>query len=233
MSGLSLSYLLWGFADTFLLLVISRLLAGLMGSNITTTTAIISDITNTKNRSKAMAVVGIAFGLGFIVGPMLGAIFSLIDLSSISPLLNPCSFVAFFAFVLTFINTLYLVRKLPETLTFKKRNSSRTMNIFKLFSVEKYPGVSRTNLSYFIFLIAFSGAETFLTFFTFERLNYSAIDNGLMFLFIGIVLAFSQGAYVRRHIKAKGEKYFIIRGLLYQTISFIIISLSYNNIFYF
>ena len=233
MFGLALSYLLWGFADTFLLLVISRLLAGLMGSNITTTTAIISDITDTKNRSKAMAIVGIAFGLGFIVGPMLGAIFSLIDLSSINPLFNPCSFVAFFAFTLTLINSLYLVKKLPETLTKKKKSGTRTINIFKLFSVEKYPGVSRTNLGYFIFLIAFAGAETFLTFLTFERLEYGAINNGLMFLFIGLVLAFSQGAYVRRKIKTKGEKYFIIRGLLYQVIAFAIISISYNSFFLF
>ena len=68
------SYLLWGFAGKFFLLVLARFVGGCMSGNISVATAAVADITTKENRSKGMGIVGAAFGLGFILGPALGGI---------------------------------------------------------------------------------------------------------------------------------------------------------------
>ena len=232
--GLSFSYLLWIFAESFTLLVLSRVLAGFMGSNITTATAIVSDITKEKNRIKGMTIIGIAFGLGFIFGPLFGAIFSLIDLSFL-PIkgINPFSAVAFFAFLLVCFNLYLLLTKLPETNLKKQKGNFRTINPIKMFSVKTIKGVTKTNFIYFIYLSAFSAAETFLTFLTFERLAYTPVNNGLMFFYVGIVLAFSQGSYVRIKAKSLGEIKLIKKGISYLIIAFLLIAFSHHSLLLF
>ncbi|MCB9250419.1 MAG: MFS transporter [Ignavibacteriales bacterium] len=72
----SISYIIFSFAHTFLLLLVSRMLAGFGGSNIAVAQAYIADVTTPKERTKGMGMIGAAFGLGFVFGPMLGGILS-------------------------------------------------------------------------------------------------------------------------------------------------------------
>lgn len=74
--GIAASYGLWAYSHNFLLFVLARFVGGLSKGNISICMAVITDVSNQQNRGKAMALVGIAFSLGFIVGPMIGAIFS-------------------------------------------------------------------------------------------------------------------------------------------------------------
>ena len=73
--GLAISYLLWFFSGSFTTLIIARFIGGIMGGNISTATAVVADVTNTKNRSKGMALIGIAFAFGFILGSSNGRTF--------------------------------------------------------------------------------------------------------------------------------------------------------------
>ena len=219
--GLALSYLWWGFAGTFTTLFFARLLGGLMGSNISTATAVVADITDKKSRSKGMAIVGISFGLGFIFGPVIGGLSAQINLLDYFPSwqeygINPFSVPALISFVSSMVALHFVYHNLPETLPKSRRNLSkslRTFNVFKLFKKEKYPGVSEVNLTNFFFLAAFSGTEFTLTFLAVERLNYTPAQNGLLFLFIGMTLAFTQGGYVRRKASIVGENKMAIQGL--------------------
>ena len=70
------SYIIFSFAGSFIVLTLSRMLAGLGGSNIGVAQAYIADITNKEERTKGMAVIGMAFGLGFVFGPVIGAFIS-------------------------------------------------------------------------------------------------------------------------------------------------------------
>ena len=220
-AGIAFSYLLWFFSGNFMLLVISRIISGLMGSNITTATAAVSDVTTEKTRSKGMAIIGIAFGLGFVLGPAIGGLSAwAIDMSTIGNLadygVNPFSAPALIAFLLCSWNFFFVLKKFPETLAKEKRGKGklyRTINPIKLFHMESYPGVSAVVWTNLIFLSAFGAAENMLTFLTFEKLGYGPGKNGLLFVFIGFVLSMVQGGYVRRKAADIGEDKVTKKGL--------------------
>ncbi len=220
---LAFSYLLWFFSGSFTLLILSRFIGGIMGGNISTATAVVGDITTRQNRSRGMAIIGIAFAFGFIIGPAMGGILSLINLSEIYPSLasygvNPFSMPAALAFLLSALNFVWLWKRFDETLPPEKRGqheSDRSINPLVLFKPLPYPGVNLTNFGYFLFLMAFSGMEFTLTFLAAERLNYSSMDNAYMFIFIGLLIAFVQGGYVRRKANQVGEKKMALQGLVF------------------
>ncbi len=222
-AGLALSYLLWFFSGSFTLLIFARFIGGIMGGNISTATAVVADVTNDKTRSKGMAIIGVAFAFGFIIGPALGGVFSLVRLDEIFPSLvaygvNPFSAPALIAFLLSSFNLIWLAKKFKETLPEEKRGksiSNRTMNPLKLFKPLPYPEVNLVNVGHFLFLLAFSGMEFTLTFLAMERLNYDSLDNAYMFIFIGIIIALVQGGYVRRKAAIVGEKKMAIQGILF------------------
>lgn len=221
-ASLALSYILWFFSGSFTLLIIARFVGGIMAGNISTATAVVADVTSKANRSKGMAIIGIAFALGFILGPALGGIGSLVDLTKHWPELsaygvNPFSVPALIAFLLSGVNFIFIAKSFKETLPETKRgvrSSERTINIFKLFMPLPYKGVNKTNIGYFLFLTAFSGMEFTLTFLAFERLSFSPMDNAYMFIFIGLVLALVQGGVVRRSASKVGEKKMALIGLV-------------------
>jgi MFS family permease len=219
--GLTFSYLLWIFAGSFTLLLVARLIGGLMAGNLSTVSAVASDITDTKNRSKAMAVIGIAFALGFIFGPAIGGISALVDLTQYFPGLvglglNPFSFPALLAFVFCGINFYLIVTKFKETLPDKgaKERSTRTSNPIKLLAPTKNSRINQVNWSYFLFITAFAGMEFTLTFLAVERLAYSPLDNGYMFIYIGFLIAMVQGGFVRRRANQIGERKVALAGLI-------------------
>ena len=130
--------------------------------------------------------------------------------------MNPFSVPALVAFALSAINLVFVAAKFRESLPkgFHSRNQPlRTINPIKLFHAETYPGVSRNNLAYFLFLSAFSGAEFALTFLAAERFGYGPMGNALMLLFIGVILVITQGSYVRRKSASVGAKRMSLQGL--------------------
>lgn len=218
--GLFLSYVLWIFSGSFTLLILARAIGGLMSGNLSIASAVVSDITDEKNRSKGMAAIGIAFALGFVFGPALGGILSMYNPIIHFPSweafgVNPFSTPAALAALLSFINFFTIWRSFPETL--KKggeKHLERSMNPFKLFRPLPLPGVNLTNLSYFLFITAFSGMEFTLTFLAVERLGYTSMDNAYMFIFIGFVIGMVQGGYVRRKAHQVGERKMSFNGLI-------------------
>lgn len=236
-AGLTLSYLLWFFSGSFTLLIFARFIGGIMGGNISTATAVVADVTEKENRAKGMAFVGIAFALGFIIGPAMGGALSLIDLTKIFPAwsalgVNPFSMPALVAFVLGLFNLFNIWKRFKETLPEESRGkieTERSSNPLKLFKLLPFPGVNLTNFGNFFFLLAFSGMEFTLTFLAVERLNYSSMDNAYMFIFIGVMLALIQGGVVRRSAHKVGEKKMALLGLALIIPGLFIISKSFSS----
>lgn len=218
--GLFISYLIWIFSGSFTLLITARLIGGLMSGNLSIASAVVSDITDEKNRSKGMAVIGIAFALGFVFGPALGGILSMVNplnyAQNLSELgVNPFSIPAAVAAVLSFVNFITIWKFFPETLKpGVKAHVERSMNPLKLLKPLPFQGVNLTNFSYFLFITAFSGMEFTLTFLAVERLGYSSMDNAYMFIFIGFILGMVQGGYVRRKAHSVGERKMSFQGLV-------------------
>ena len=220
--GLFISYVLWIFAGSFTILILARIIGGIMGGNLSVATAVVADVTKESNRSKGMAFVGIAFAFGFIFGPALGGLFSMIDLTAEYPQLikygiNPFSTPAIVAAVLSFINFFFIAKNFKETLPADRREvvqNKRVINPLKMLKPLPYENVNLTNYSYFIFITAFSGMEFTLTFVALERMNYSPLDNAYMFIFIGFLIALTQGGYVRRKAHQIGEKRMALQGMI-------------------
>lgn len=237
MAGMAIGYAIWVVSGSFTLLIISRIIDGIMGGNISTATAVVADVTTKENRSKGMAIIGVAFALGFVVGPAIGGILSLIDLSKMYPSLadygiNPFSVPAFFAFALSLFNTFWISRRFKESLPPEKRgiiSTERSANIFKLFKPLPYPGINIVTFSYFLFLAAFSGMEFTLTFLAAERLNYTSMQNAYIFIYIGFIIAFVQGGIVRRKASDVGEKKMAIMGMAALIPGLMMISAAYSS----
>ena len=207
--SLGVSYLLWAFASSFALLVLARILGGLMGGNISVATAAIGDVTGPGERARGMALVGVAFALGLILGPALGGALSLVRLDTLLPGwgFNPFSAVGLFGAILCFGNFLWLWAKLKETRPVGAGGPSsypRSINVLRLWQV---PGararlIVRAN---FFFILSFSGMEFTLAFLAVDRFAFTPGDNALMFVFVGLVLAIVQGGWVRRRAFSLGE----------------------------
>lgn len=221
-AGLAVSYGMWFFAGSFAMLVASRILGGLMSGNISTATAVVADVTSTRNRSKGMAVIGIAFGLGFIIGPAVGGFSAMIDLTQSMPGwvdygLNPFSMPALIAMLLSIANFFFVLLKFEETRPESEdaiERPRRSINPVTLFGTQDYPGVFNTNLINFLFLSVFSGMEFSLTFLAMDRLDFGPRENAYMFLFIGFILTMVQGGYVRRKSAVIGPKRMALQGFV-------------------
>src|SRR5690606_30356151 len=110
----------FAFAGSLTGLLIARALAGVFGGNISTAMAYIADITEAKDRSRGMGIVGAAFGLGFICGPALGGVFAQVGgaIGSSPPFGE--SFPALLAAMICGINGLFALRYLPESYTARR-----------------------------------------------------------------------------------------------------------------
>lgn len=220
-AGIAASYVMWFFAAPFIVLVLARILGGMMSGNISTASAVVADVTSVKNRPRGMAIIGMAFGLGFIVGPAIGGFSALIDLTEYLPGLvpyglNPFSLPAAIALLLSALNLIWVGTRFEETLpdSGETERPVRSMNPIVLFRTYEYPGVTKTNVTNFLFLTAFAGTEFGLTFLALDRLGYGPRENAYLFVFIGLTLAFVQGGYVRRRAPIIGPKTMSLHGFL-------------------
>jgi MFS family permease len=206
-------------ADAFWLLVASRFLGGIMAGNLSVATAAVADVTDAKSRSKGMGMIGAAFGVGFIIGPALGALLSLWDLTGrlgFIPGINPFSGPALVAFFMAAINFVFVYKSFPETFHADRSESSharRPVNPLAVFRPSPFAGVNRTNLIFFLFIFAFAGMEFTLTFLAKDRFGYTAAKNGLIFLFLGFIIAIVQGGMVRRLAPKYGEQRLVFIGI--------------------
>ncbi|KAI9204751.1 major facilitator superfamily domain-containing protein [Polychytrium aggregatum] len=236
MIGNGLSMLLWIFSKSFSVFVLSRIIGGLTEGNVQMSIAMISDVTTPETRSRGLALVGIAFSLGFTIGPPLGAYFTSLDLAKIFPWIqalpiNQYSTPALFAFVLIVIESAYMYLALPETLHFKAQDESGADSQPPESSskAEPAPGTQDTSqldvastrkrlltlgLVHFLFLFFFSGMEFTLTFLTHDRFHFSHANQGKLLGYMGILSALIQGGYVRRVThKYISERTLVLQGI--------------------
>lgn len=233
-AGMALSYAAWLFAASFWVLVLARVLGGAMGGNLSVATAAVADTTTREKRSSGLAIIGIAFGLGFIVGPAIGGLFAKINLVERMPELasygiNPFSVPALVSMILCVVNLIWVYRRFEETLPESKRGKMaperKGLAVFRIFQCPE-PATRRTNFVYLIYMLAFSGMEFTLTFLAVERFSFSPAQNGGMFVFIGFVLILVQGGIVRRLASPVGEKRLAVAGLVFGVAAFLALAMA-------
>lgn len=241
LTGTAVSSLLWCVSAKFELFILSIMLAGVMAGNLSVASAAAADITAKSERAKAMGVVGAAFGLGFLLGPAIGGIASKLNILAIFPTaanwgIHPFSFAAVIVTILGFINLVWVLFQFKETLPIEKRYApelKKPLAELKMRGTVQTPAIRKTNLTYFIFILAFSGLEFTLSFLATERFFYSATQVGYLFLFIGGVLVLTQGFIVRRLTPMLGEKTMAFTGIVAGMISFNIIAFAHDQVTFF
>ncbi len=229
LAGNALSYLLWIFAAQFWVVVVTRLISGMLAGNIAVASAAAADITDEKERTKGMAVVGIAIGMGFVFGPVIGGLASSIQFAQGPVLgsfgLNPFSVPAAIAASLCVLNFLLVVKFFPETLAPERRAASdaKRPSIFDLATVRS-SAVRRTSFANLVYQVAFTGMENTIVFLTFALFVYSPRDNAWLFLFNGACMIFAQGL-ARQLVKRLGQRKVIMLGMLIASVAFVCVAL--------
>ena len=199
--GLSISYLIWAFFPSFTAFVISRILGGIFAGNLGVATASMADMTEAKDRTKSMGLLGAAFGIGFIIGPVVGGISSLWKLNEIFPeaaFLHPFTGCALISFFLALASALRNFTSFQETLTEKSRAEDRWIrNPFSILKDLNSSGFFYLILINFFYILLFSGFEFSLTFFYKLDFQLNPFEIGFIFLYLGFLIAIGQGGIVR------------------------------------
>lgn len=237
-AGTAFSYLLWALSGSFWLFVISRLVAGAFGGNLSVATAAVADVTTRAERSKAMGLVGAAFGLGLVTGPAIGGFTARINLlerfPDSAPTLaawgvNPFSVPALFAFVLSLVNVVWIARRFKETRSPAARShtaETRLRNPVRAILSLDDARIRGVNLVAFTYSIAFVAMEAALVFLSAQRFNYDAWDNAKLMCFLGFCSILTQGFIVRRLLKTVTETRVLGGGLVVSTVGLLLIGFA-------
>jgi DHA1 family tetracycline resistance protein-like MFS transporter len=212
--GTVVSFAMLALANSLALLFVARIVDGLSGGNITTARAYIADVTAEENRAKAFGVLGAAFGLGFIFGPVIGGL-----LGELGP-----RWPFYAAAVLAGANLLFGFFVLPESLAKDKRRKFdiRRANPFGvLWSLSKNPVVLWLMGSLGMFVLASQSFPSVWNFFTIEVLNFSSAQIGVALGCFGLGFAASQALLVGLLTKRIGEWSTVLLGMLAAAIAFI------------
>lgn len=208
--GFSISFLMFGLSAHHLtFMYVSRALGGLFSGAVTSViVAYVADITTPETRTKGMAFVGISIGFGFMIGPAVGGLLSLIDLTT--PF--------FVASALAIVTAFFAIFILQDTGIRVNANEPRVSRWKAFQGTSKYLYV----LAFFVtFTLAF--LEATLQLFGIERFDVTPSQVGTMFLFSGLAGALVQGGVVRRMVKNGDEPKFIVIGLIISAVGFFLL----------
>lgn len=192
-AGTVLAYIILAFSRSYGLILLSRLVDGFTGGNIPAARAYISDVTTKENRARGMAIIGMAFGLGFILGPALGGIFFSIGKSQTLPALVGAG-LSFFSLILT---QLFLDESYRKN---KKTGETRNFSFKNFLVIFKHPEIQKLLGVVFISTIIMSGMQTTITFFTDSQFGFTPEKNSLLFIYLGVLGLIVQGTLARKKI---------------------------------
>lgn len=202
----ALSFALTALAGSLPLLFVARALGGLGASNLGSAQAVVADATSRKDRARSMGMIGAAIGLGFVVGPALGGV-----LAPLGPALP-----FWVSMGVALLNALLAWAFLPETRTRRtEQSSAHSLGLLEgwrnAFGNTEVMRLVSINLLY---IVAFTGMETVFALFTQRTFGWTALQNGLLFTYIGVIVVVMQGGLVGLLVKWMGEQRLLLVGLL-------------------
>ncbi|MFN3795757.1 MAG: TCR/Tet family MFS transporter [Chitinophagaceae bacterium] len=220
--GFGIDYILLSFAPTITWLFIGRMIAGITGASFTTATAYIADISSPEDRAKNFGMVGAAFGVGFIIGPVLGGFLGQIGTR-----------VPFYvSAVLCLLNWLYGYFILPESLPKEKRRPfewRRANPLGSLLLLLRYSGVSALVGSLVLIYIAAHAVQSTWSFFTIEKFHWSEKLIGLSLGLVGVLVGAVQGGLIRYVNPRLGNERSVYIGLLLYALGMLLFGLASSS----
>ncbi|AOP35912.1 tetracycline resistance MFS efflux pump [Leptospira tipperaryensis] len=217
--GFTLDYLFLAFAPSIFWLFVGRLVAGVMGASFTTGYAYIADISPPEKRAANFGILGAAFGLGFIIGPVLGG--SLGQFGSRAPFLAAAG--------LTLINWLFGFFILPESLSKENRRKfewAKSNPIGSLISLERYPMIIGLVVAFFLINTAAHAVQGTWNYYTMEKFQWDEAMVGYSLGVVGLVYAITLGGLIRLILPVLGQNRSIYLGLALSTLGYALFALA-------
>lgn len=211
---LGIDYLVMAWAPTLFWLFAGRMVAGIAASTYSTCYAVIADSTPPQKRAQTFGLIGAAFGLGFIIGPLTGGLLG--EYGARVP------FIA--AAALAFSNLIFGFFVMPETLAVENRRPfdlRRANPAGTLLALRKYPVVTGLIGACFLFMMGHHALPSTWTYFTIEKFQWSESQIGYSFAFIGVLMVFTQAVLLRRILPRIGQHKAAIAGFLFCLLSFV------------
>jgi len=205
--GLGIDYLFHAWAPTLGWLFVGRIIAGISGASFTVATAYIADISEPEKKAQNFGLVGAAFGLGFIIGPVIGGLFSQWGIRL--PFLVAAG--------LSLLNFLYGFFFIPESLPKDRRRSfewKRANSIGSLMHLKKYPMVLGLIFSFFFAYIAAHSVQSTWSYYTMFRFEWDETMVGYSLGVVGALVAVVQGGLIRLIVPKIGERNAVIAGFI-------------------
>ena len=191
-----------------LLLFIARIIDGISGGTAATASAVLADISPPDKRARTFGLIGVAFGLGFILGPFVGG--QLARIAVPLPVWVATGFAV--------LNLLVVLNVLPETLPLQSRRNlprKRDLNPFaRIGQVLTNPSVGRLCAAFFLFFLAFNGFTAILVLYFKQRFGWGPELATFAFLVVGVVATVVQGVLIGPLVKRIGEWRLTLIGLV-------------------
>ncbi len=211
---MAVDYVIMGLTQSIWVLLLGRLIGGVASATQSTAAAYMADISTPEEKSSNFGLLGAAFGIGFVLGPMMGGLLS--EFGSRAPF--------YAAAVLATANLIFGYFIVPETVTDKIRRPLewRRMNPFRALQyIGSLPGLGLLLIVYFIHQIAFFVYPTTWAYYTQEKFAWTAWDVGISLSCFGIGMAVVQGGIIRMIVPRLGEWRTMIFGMTIATVSYI------------
>jgi MFS transporter, DHA1 family, tetracycline resistance protein len=216
MSGLGVAI---GWGNSVAWLFAARIFSGIATANLGTASAYIADVTSPEDRARGMGLIGMAFGLGFILGPGIGGALSAITING-----RHGAIACFAAAGLSVINFVWVQVGLAESLPKEKRTkSTRRLVPLDLHAAKEAfarPGIALCVLVNFVIVLSFTNLDQTFRFYNKDVFHMSPVETGLVLASVGVVAAGVQGGLIRRLSRRYGEGALIVGGVLLQAIAF-------------
>ncbi len=206
--GFALNYLLLAYAPNIGWLFIGRILSGILGGSMTTASAYIADVSTPDKRAQNFGLIGVAWGLGFIIGPLLGGVLG--HYGSRLPF--------FAAAALSFINFLYGYFVLPESLHKRQRRAfewKRANPLGSVLYLRRYPALAGLLVSLILLYIGMNPVQITWTYYVMEKFSWNEAWVGYSLGFFGLMMAVVQGLLIRVAIPRLGQQKSVYIGLLF------------------
>lgn len=221
--GLGLDYIFLSFAPSIAWLFVGRIIAGITGASFTTAMAYIADISTPEKKAQNFGMVGVAFGIGFVIGPLIGGLFS--DMGLRVPFMISAG--------LALLNWLYGYFILPESLTKEKRREfswKRANPIGSIISVSKYPAIIGLITALLLLFVASHSVQSNWGYYVMEKFKWDSSMIGYSLSVVGVAVAIVQGGLIRVVIPKIGNKNAIILGLLLYIVGFVCFAFAPNGL---
>lgn len=197
------------------LLFFSRALDGITGGNLSVAQAVIADVTPPEKRTKNFALIGAAFGIGFVMGPYIGSKLATPNLDFFGIFTTPHWFNPatpfWFTAILSTINVLLVLFVLPETHKHMKNVKVKVgQSLRNIMRAATFPGLRVVFSSTFLFWAGFAFFQTFFTVLLIQKLHFTASNIGDYFAYVGIWIAFTQ-AVITPAVAKRFKSYQVLR----------------------